>query len=113
MVRGLRPHVVGKEILSVQVRDPKLAPIVPTLALPATVASLSRRGKHILFDLGDRTLVLHLRMSGRLAWGTREPTGKVRLSLRFPDGGAHLVDPRRLGTTAVVERFVDELGPEP
>jgi formamidopyrimidine-DNA glycosylase len=113
MVRGLRPHVVGKEILSADVRDPKLAPIAPALDLPATVASLSRRGKHILFDLGDRTLVLHLRMSGRLAWGTREPTGKVRLSLRFPDGGAHLVDPRRLGTAAVVERFVDELGPEP
>jgi formamidopyrimidine-DNA glycosylase len=113
MVRGLRPHVVGREILSADVRDPKLAPIAPALNLPATVVSLSRRGKYILFDLGDRILVLHLRMSGRLAWGTREPTGKVRLSLRFPRGAAHLVDPRRLGTAAVVERFADELGPEP
>ena len=113
MVRGLRPHVVGKEIVSVQAWDPKLSHVPPALDLPVTVDSLSRRGKYILVDFGDRTLVLHLRMSGRALWAKRKPRGRVRLSLRFPDGGVYFVDPRRLGTAEVVEEFADTLGPEP
>lgn len=113
MVRGLRPHVVGKGIVAVEILDPKLQDIERTLPLPVTVASLSRRGKHILFDLGDQTLVLHLRMSGRVLWARRKPAGRVRLSLRFADGTVHLVDPRRLGTAEVVREFSDSLGPEP
>ncbi len=113
MVRGLRPHVVGRKILAVHAPDPKLTHLPPALDLPATVASLSRRGKYILFDLRDRTLVLHLRMSGRVLWAKRKPAGRVRLSLRFADGAAHFVDPRRLGTAEVVDEFADTLGPEP
>lgn len=113
MVRGLRPHVVGKEIASVQAPDPKLAHVPPALSLPATVARLSRRGKYILFDLGDRTLVLHLRMSGRLLWARYKPAGRLRVALRFRDGGVYFVDPRRLGTAEVVREFTSELGPEP
>lgn len=113
IVRGLRPHVVGKEIVSVQAWDPQLAHVPPALDLPVCVASLSRRGKHILFGLGDRVLVLHLRMSGRVLWAKRRPAGRVRLSLRLADGGVHFVDPRRLGTAAVVREFAGDLGPEP
>ena len=113
MVRGLRPHVEGRKILAVHAPDLKLAHVPPALDLPATVASLSRRGKYILFDLGDRTLVLHLRMSGRVLWAKRVPAGRVRLSLQLADGSVHLVDPRRLGTAEVVEEVADILGPEP
>ncbi len=113
MVRGLRPHVMGGTILSVHVWDKKLSHLPPALALPATVSTLSRRGKHILFNLEDRILVLHLRMSGRIVWAQKRPRGRVRLSLRFPGGGVHLVDPRRLGTAEVVSHFEEGLGPEP
>jgi formamidopyrimidine-DNA glycosylase len=113
MARGLRPRVEGNMLISVQAHDPKLAHVPPALELPATVASLSRRGKHLLFDLGDRTLALHLRMSGRAVWTRRLPKGRVRLSLRFRSGAVHFVDPRRLGTVEVVPEFTVALGPEP
>ena len=113
MVRGLRPHVEGKDLRAVEVDDPKLHGLRGTIPLPTRVESLSRRGKYVLFHLGDRTLVLHLRMSGRLLWARRKPAGRVRLSLRFPDGAVHFVDPRRLGTAEVVGEFAEDLGPEP
>jgi len=113
MVRGLRPLVEGKEIVSVRSWDPELAHVPRALALPAVVVCVSRRGKYVLFDLGDRALVLHLRMSGRLLWARRKPGGRVRLSLRFREGAVHLVDPRRLATAEVMREFPDDLGPEP
>ncbi|MCX7751024.1 MAG: DNA-formamidopyrimidine glycosylase, partial [Candidatus Bipolaricaulota bacterium] len=112
-VRGLRPHVVGKELQAVEVLDPKLAGLQGKLHLPARVEALTRRGKYVLFGLGDRILVLHLRMSGRLLWARGAPGGRVRLLLRFPDGGVYFVDPRRLGTAEVVAEFDAKLGPEP
>ncbi|HEU68920.1 MAG TPA: bifunctional DNA-formamidopyrimidine glycosylase/DNA-(apurinic or apyrimidinic site) lyase [Candidatus Acetothermia bacterium] len=113
IVRGLRPHVVGKALTAVEVEDPKLDSLRSAFVLPATVRSIERRGKHVLFDLGDRVLVLHPRMSGRIVWGRRKPRERVRLSLRFADGGVYFVDPRRLGTAKVVREFSDDLGPEP
>lgn len=112
MVRGLRPLVAGQPLLAVEALDPKLAHVPPAVALPALVATLTRRGKHILFDLGDRTLVVHPRMSGRVVWH-KGSADKARLSLRFPAGSVHLVDPRRLGTAKVVTTFDEPLGPEP
>lgn len=113
MVRCLRPHVEGKPLVAAAAPDPKLRHVPPALDLPTAVAALTRRGKHILFNLEDRILVLHLRMSGRIVWAQKRPRGRVRLSLRFPGGGVHLVDPRRLGTAEVVSHFEEGLGPEP
>lgn len=113
IVRGLRPQLEGSELQAVEVYDPKLRGLEGELDLPTAVRAVLRRGKYILFDLGDRLLVLHLRMSGRLVWATRKPSGRVRLRLRFPDGGVYFVDPRRLGTARVVPELDAELGPEP
>ncbi len=113
MVRGLRPHVEGEGLRAIEVYDPKLGDLDGALHLPVPVKAISRRGKYVLFDLGVRTLVLHLRMSGRLVWAKRKPGGRVRLVLRFPEGGVYFVDPRRLGTAEVVSEFTADLGPEP
>lgn len=113
MVRGLRSHVVGKALTAIEVGDPKLSPLRSALFLPATVKSVERRGKYVLFDFGGQMLVLHPRMSGRVVWRKRKPRGQVRLSLRFSTGGVYFVDPRRLGTAVVVARFAEPLGPEP
>lgn len=112
IVRYLRPRLVGEPLLAVEAHDPSLARLSP-LRLPAVVMELRRRGKYILFQFADCLLVVHLRMSGRLCWGRKLPTDRVRLSFRFPAGTVYLVDRRRLAQVEVVERFERALGPEP
>jgi len=113
-VRILRPKVVGKEIVEVEALDPKLGHVPQNLALPARVLELLRKGKYIIFDLGERKLVLHLRMSGHLFWthSLSEISKHTRLILRFSEGTLLFIDPRRLGTAEVVEEFSEPLGPD-
>ncbi len=82
--------------------------------------AISRRGKYLVFELtGGYTLLLHLRMSGRLhlvAAGTpRIKHEHVILSL---DDGRQLRfhDPRKFGRLNLVKnpaKILDRLGPEP
>ena len=114
IVRALRPHIEGRLLESTEAYDPALLPGIKSLSLPAQVRRLSRRGKYILIELGKGTLVVHLRMSGRLVWcKSGVPEGRMRLALRFPHGSVYLVDRRRLATVEFVERFEKPLGPEP
>lgn len=114
IVRALRPHLEGRVLQSTEIYDPVLLPGISSLSLPARVKRLARRGKYILIELEEGTLVVHLRMSGRLVWcrkGMAE--GRVRLALRFSHGSLQLVDRRRLATVEYVKRFEKPLGPEP
>ncbi len=113
VVRALRPHVEGSELLRLEPLDPAFQELEGELPLPAPVEGLSRRGKYILFRVGGRLLVVHLRMSGRLLWGETPPEGRVRLALRFRKGAVFLVDRRRLAVVEVVDEFDRGLGPEP
>lgn len=114
-VRTLRPKVVNQTLLRVQALDPVLHHVPKALSLPARVSALERRGKYILFKVGDLWLVVHLRMSGRLLW-QKEKEGPwpphTRLILKFPHGNVLFVDVRRLGTVEVVQEFTEELGPD-
>ncbi len=94
--------------------DPKLKHVPQSLELPAKVYELLRKGKYIVFDLGERKLVVHLRMSGRLLWADSlsEIPKHTRLVLRFSDGAILFIDPRRLGTAEVVKEFLEPLGPD-
>ncbi len=112
-MRTLRPKVEGKELRALRVLDPKIPQISPLLGLPAKVEGLLRRGKHIVFALPKKLLVIHLRMSGRLAWDEgRDIPKHTRLILEFPHGRVLFIDPRRLGTVEVMEEFSEELGPD-
>ena len=112
-VRALRPKVVGRELRSLRVFDPKLAKLSSFLALPAKVEEILRRGKYIIFVLPKKLLLVHLRMSGRLAWVEEEDVPKhSRLILEFPEGRVAFIDPRRLGTVEIAEEFREELGPD-
>lgn len=68
--RGLLPHLEGVRIVRAVVRDRRLRQPVPrALAqrLEGTIIqSLARRGKYLLIDCGNGTLIVHLGMSGRL-----------------------------------------------
>ncbi len=122
--RGIAPHLVGRRIDSVAVREPRLRwPVAAAVSRLAgrMVRAVNRRGKYLLLDCGDGHLIVHLGMSGSLRLvdaGT--PPGRhdhVDFSL-----GARLLrlrDPRRFGavlwTTAPPEEhpLIRHLGVEP
>jgi len=114
-VRGLAP-AVGRTIVSADVLDARLAVSAENL-VGARIAGIRRRGKYIEINLGDdRSLVIHLRMSGRLRIECRECEAKyARVILRLDDGQCvYFVDPRRLGTAELVEGELElPLGVEP
>ena len=70
--RGLLPHVVGRAIARVEVREPRLrwpvAKELPRVLTDARIESLERRAKYLLFGTGAGTLLVHLGMSGSLRY---------------------------------------------
>jgi formamidopyrimidine-DNA glycosylase len=125
--RGIEPHVVGRTIERVVVRDRRLRWPIPRdfeRALAGRrIGAVGRRGKYLLLELGDAgRVILHLGMTGRvllLAPGTAvrkhdhfdlELSGE--LLLRFHD-------PRRFGAalwwpaTQREHALLRHMGPEP
>src|SRR5882724_9207395 len=67
--RGLMPHLTGRVISAVAVRQPRLRWPVPRAVRSLAgrqVQAVRRRGKYLLVDCGDGHLILHLGMSGSL-----------------------------------------------
>jgi formamidopyrimidine-DNA glycosylase len=70
--RQLEPELVGKRIEKASILDERLTRPEPPRAVEKavsgrTVEAVKRRGKYLLIELdGDRTLALHLRMTGNL-----------------------------------------------
>ncbi|HSJ97560.1 MAG TPA: bifunctional DNA-formamidopyrimidine glycosylase/DNA-(apurinic or apyrimidinic site) lyase [Myxococcota bacterium] len=102
--RGLLPHLVGRRIRDVLVRDARLRWPVPR-DLPRRLRGerflgIRRRGKYLLFDLGGGHLLVHLGMSGRLSL-VAEDAPALRhdhVDLRLEGRQAlRLTDPRRFG----------------
>ncbi|MGB5325277.1 MAG: bifunctional DNA-formamidopyrimidine glycosylase/DNA-(apurinic or apyrimidinic site) lyase [Pseudomonadales bacterium] len=124
--RGIAPHVVGKTITAVDVRERRLRwPIAKNFASRLTgapVLQVQRRAKYLLFELPQGYFMLHLGMSGSLRVADADE------ALRKHD---HLVitlscgrqlrfnDPRRFGSALWLgERpqqhaLLCSLGPEP
>lgn len=127
--RQLAPKVAGRKIVAVEIALPRLIkyPDIPRFTREITgkcIERLERRGKYLLFRLtGDMTLVVHLRMTGRLFY---RAAGEVR------DAHTHVVfsldnrfeiryaDIRTLGTLYLVTdkeqvkiKGMFEMGPEP
>ncbi|MFQ5993610.1 MAG: bifunctional DNA-formamidopyrimidine glycosylase/DNA-(apurinic or apyrimidinic site) lyase [Acidiferrobacterales bacterium] len=124
--RGITPHVVGRTVEAVAVRQPRLRwPVPPTLAheLPGqTIESVARRGKYLLLGTAIGNVILHLGMSGSLrVVGRAFPPGKYdHVDLVLSGGDClRLRDPRRFGAVLWTKRDVTEhrllagLGPDP
>ena len=100
--KGIEPHVLGRTISSITVREPRLRWPVPAAVLALAgrrVRAVKRRGKYLLLDCGDGHLILHLGMSGSLsvvAKGT-PPAKHDHVDLLFGDRVLRLRDPRRFG----------------
>jgi formamidopyrimidine-DNA glycosylase len=143
VVRQLEPEVEGHRIERLEVLDARWSRPVPPEQLGAavggaTIEHLGRRGKYILMGLDrERTLVMHLRMTGNLIlhegdevidpsegrrlYENERSTEERHLRARFVlDDGRELwfTDPRRFGEAFLIdddrleERFA-KLGPEP
>ena len=100
--RGLAPHLAGRVITGVKVREPRLRWPVPQAVrrlAGQAIRSIKRRGKYLLVDCGSGHLILHLGMSGSLRLvppGT--PAAKHdHFDLMVGDRILRLRDPRRFG----------------
>lgn len=129
VVRGLRPHLEGRQIVHVIQRRPDLRFPIPenfTGKLTGrTVTHISRRAKFMLFTLDDDTVVLgHLGMSGRMTIHERDtpPAGRHDHIEFHTDQGTvvRYCDPRRFGMFDLTtsgsmnnHRMLAKLGPEP
>ncbi len=123
--RGLLPHVVGRAIDHVEVRERRLrwpvATRLPRVLADARISSLERRGKYLLFGTGAGTLLVHLGMSGSLRYLPRPlaPEAHDHIDVHLDDGGTlRFNDPRRFGSfmltpTPSLHPLLKDLGPEP
>lgn len=125
-LRGLIPHLLGRQVTQVLVRTPALRWPLPThlaeLLTGRTVRGLSRRAKYLLIAFDHGTVLLHLGMSGHLRMvSSTTPAGKHdHVDLQLSDGQQlRYHDPRRFGALLWVEGdplthpLLVQLGPEP
>ena len=124
--RGIAPHVEGKRVVDVIVRNGRLRWPVPT-ELPETLKnrtlqSVSRRGKYLLLNFAHGHALVHLGMSGslRIVEAREIPAKHDHIDVVFGGGVAlRLTDPRRFGAFLWTDEPLEEhkllahLGPEP
>ncbi|MBL8769215.1 MAG: bifunctional DNA-formamidopyrimidine glycosylase/DNA-(apurinic or apyrimidinic site) lyase [Planctomycetes bacterium] len=124
--RGIEPHVLGRTVRSVIVREPRLRWRVPdALAreLPgARIDAVARRAKYLLLRTARGHVLVHLGMSGslRIVPATTPPVTHDHVDIVFDDGVAmRLRDPRRFGSVLWLtgdplrSKLLKDLGPEP
>lgn len=125
-LRGIAPHIVGKIVQAVVIRQHKLRwPIPPTVKrlLPGQrIDQVTRRGKYLLLHTAAGTLILHLGMSGSLRI-TRQRDAVEKhdhVDIVFDENCIlRLRDPRRFGAVLWTSRsphshkLIRSLGPEP
>lgn len=124
--RGIEPHVVGKRVRAVVVRDSRLRwPVPDELArvLPGLrIDAAERRAKYLLLRTARGHVLVHLGMSGslRVVPASTQPAAHDHVDVVLEDGTAlRLRDPRRFGCvlwlTGDPARFelLKDLGPEP
>lgn len=123
--RGVRPHVEGRVLSALVVRNARLRqPVPPDLAHEIegrVLLGVSRRAKYLLFDFGHGSLIVHLGMSGslRVVDSTQAPGVHDHVDLVFGAQALRLRDPRRFGLVvwqageAAQHALLARLGPEP
>ena len=124
--RGIEPHLQGRRIVKVVVRQPQLRWPIPAdlaqLLVGREISEVQRRGKYLLVPFGHGQLIMHLGMSGSLRI---VPVGSAvqkhdHLDIELSSGQAlRYTDPRRFGAVLwqpsgnSPHPLLAELGPEP
>jgi formamidopyrimidine-DNA glycosylase len=108
--RGLLPHVRGRRIRSVVVRNGSLRwPVPRDLAQrlkDSEVLEIRRRGKYLLFDTARGHLLVHLGMSGKLSMVAPGAPAKTHDHIDLTLDGPRMMrftDPRRFGAMLWLE----------
>ena len=123
--RSFADAIAGATVLRVRLGKPLRWPL--GIAAPALVGQrvlqVRRRGKYLLMDLSDGLLLLHLGMSGSLAFlpVLPEPGTHDHFDLFTTQGALRLHDPRRFGAVVfaageadpVAQKLLGGLGVEP
>jgi len=125
VARGLRASLTGRTVVGTEVRwarsvvPPDPAAFAQRLT-GQTVLDVERRGKWVVITLsGGDTLLVHLRMSGRLMLESEACLNDRHLRVLLlldDDRRLHFSDQRKFGRmvlTAKPEQVVGNLGPEP
>lgn len=117
-------HLVGKQIVNAHVYWPR---IVDTSSVEKfinqvqgqRIKKIGRRGKYIVFKLSEDTLLVHLRMTGKFEFISKNaPVEKhEHVRLIFNDGSVlRYEDPRKFGRWSLLKdasEKMDKLGLEP
>ena len=122
--RGIAPHIVGRSVREVIVREPRLRWPVPRklnqLMSGAQFLSVSRRAKYLLLETERGIVMVHLGMSGslRIMLADTPPLFHDHIDVVLDDGRClRYHDPRRFGSFHWLETqqhpLLDHLGPEP
>jgi formamidopyrimidine-DNA glycosylase len=122
--RGIEPHLTGRTITGVAVREPRLRWRVPAEVgrlAGCTIVSVKRRGKYLLVDCGRGHLILHLGMSGSLRIVQRDVPAEKHDHFDLALGAEilRLRDPRRFGAvlwtvdSPLAHKLLTGLGVEP
>lgn len=124
--RGIEPHIIGKSVKTVVVRQPVLRWPVP-MDLSAILSgqklkSLSRRGKYLLLAFANGHVLIHLGMSGSLRIVTANSALKKHDHIDIVFSSTVILrfhDPRRFGAILWTQEPLEQhallshLGPEP
>lgn len=123
--RGIAPHISGRRVVRVLVRQPALRwPVSDDLAQSLTgqtIESVDRRAKYLLFRTGNGRMMIHLGMSGSLRVLPREiaPETHDHIDITLDDERVlRYRDPRRFGSVFWLpgdasHTLLESLGPEP
>lgn len=124
-LRGIEPHLAGRVVSRVIVRDARLRWPVPAEVCRAEgqrFIRLRRRGKYLLLEMQHGGLLIHLGMSGslRILKTPMAPQKHDHVDIEMMDGTSlRFNDPRRFGAFLWVDDDMDShellhsLGPEP
>ena len=124
--RGIAPHITGKTVNRIVVRNRNLRwPVTKRLEeaiTGETIRHVSRRAKYLLMETDSGTLILHLGMSGslRIVNAIVPPEKHDHIDLVFPHYKTlRVTDPRRFGSLhwttrdPLQHKLLRELGVEP
>lgn len=132
----LAKNLIGLKIESIDILNPKSFTGDSTEILNKEIKDLKRRGKSLQINFGDKSLLIHLKMSGQMAFrGNKSFVGGHPTTDMFGDlpnkstrvifnlsGGAKLFfnDQRKFGWIKLIknedlllDKFLKNLGPEP